>query len=81
MSVAPDDPKHIFHPLRPVALGGGGKHPAYGIDSDDLGPLLRFRRDPDDPVNHGFVEPSRPMSFDEYREAIQATAASWRRVT
>lgn len=81
MSVAPDDPRYIYYPLRPEALGGGGKHPAYGINSEDLGPLLRFRKDPKNPVRHGFVEPARPMNFDEYHAAIQATAASWRRVT
>ncbi|MDP8952728.1 MAG: hypothetical protein M3N18_10930, partial [Actinomycetota bacterium] len=64
MSVTPDRPDRINPPLRPRALGGGGKHPAYGINVENLGPTLQFRRDPENPVNHGFVEPAYPMPFE-----------------
>ena len=78
LSVAPDRPEHIFHPLKPESLGGGGRHPAWELDTGQLGPHLGFRRDPDDPVKHGFIEPAYPMTFQEYEAAIHATAASWR---
>lgn len=78
VSAAPDRPEYIFHPLKPESLGGGGKNPAYELDLADLGPALAFRRDPTDPVRHGFIEPAEPMTFEEYEAAIHATAASWR---
>ena len=81
MSVTPDRPDRIFLPLRPQALGGGGKHPAYGINVANLGPSLRFRRDPTNPVNHGFIEPAEPMPFEDYEAALHATAAHWGQVT
>jgi hypothetical protein len=81
MSVAPDRPERIFWPLKPEALGGGGKYPAYGIDVETLGPSLNFRRDPENPVNHGFIEPAYPMTFEEYESAIHATETFPRRGT
>ena len=74
MSVAPDSPKGI-------AEGRRRTHPTFRIDSEKLGPALRFRRDPRSPVVHGFIEPAFPMTFEAYREAIYATAASWEQVT
>ncbi len=81
MSVTPDRPDRIHLPLRPQALGGGGKHPAYGINVERLRPSLQFRRDPANPVNHGFIEPAEPMLFRDYEAALHATAAHWERVT
>jgi hypothetical protein len=80
MSVTPDDWRHMNRRRIPDELGGTGKHPVFYIETDDLGPLLRFRRDPGNPVRHGFVEPAQPMSFEAYQAAIHATAASWLRV-
>jgi hypothetical protein len=80
MSVTPDDWRHMRRDRIPEELGGDGKHPMFYIDTEELGPLLRFRRDPDNPVRHGFIEPAHPMSFEAYRAAIHATAALWRRV-
>lgn len=81
MSVTPDDIRKMPYRMKPEAFGGGSRLTAYEIDSEDLGPLLRFRRDPKSPITHGFVEPARPTTYDEYHEAIQETAASWRKVT
>jgi hypothetical protein len=81
MSVNPDDWRHVPKRRRPEELGGTGSHPVFAIDTDDLGPFLRFRRDPDNPVRHGFIEPAHDMSFEEYQAAIHATAALWGRVT
>jgi len=80
MSVTPDDWRRMPERRIPEELGGDGRHPMFYIDTDDLGPLLRFRRDPDNPVRHDFVEPAHPMSFEGYQAAIHATAALWRRV-
>ncbi len=81
MSVTPDDWRHLPSRRIPEELGGTGNHPMFALDTDDLGPTLLFRRDPENPVRHGFIEPSRPMSFEEYQAAIQARSAMWERVT
>jgi hypothetical protein len=80
MSVTPDDWRRMRRDRTPPELGGTGRHPMFTIDTDNLGPRLQFRRDPGNPVRHGFIEPTRTMSFDEYQAAIHATAASWWRV-
>ncbi len=81
MSVTPDDWRHLPARRIPEELGGDGRHPMFALDTDYLDPLLRFRRDPDKPVRHGFIEPAHPMSFEEYQVAIHATAALWEHVT
>jgi len=81
MSVTPDDWRRMPKRRIPKELGGTGSHPMFAIDTDDIGPLLRFRRDPDNPVRHGFIEPAHAMSFEKYQAAIHATAALWVRVT
>lgn len=42
-------------------------------------PDLVFRPDPDDAEKHGFVEPERETSVQEYEEAITATRPQWTR--
>lgn len=37
---------------------------------------LQLRIDPSNPA-HGFVEPDRPLSLEEYRVAIEATRPAW----
>jgi hypothetical protein len=81
MSVSPGSPTNLPLHRRPPAFGGTGKDPVFAIDADDLGAHgLHYRPDPENPVRHGFVEPSREMSLEEYQGAIRSTAASWRRV-
>jgi hypothetical protein len=40
---------------------------------------LRYAPDPKKPT-HGFIEPSRPMSIEEYQRLLAETAANWRKL-
>jgi hypothetical protein len=78
MSVAPDSPYNLQPHRLPVAMGGTGKDPLWWIGESDLGPSLSYRADPE-LAGHGFVEPSGPMSLEEYIAALESTAGSWSR--
>lgn len=80
MSVTPDDPRNLPLHFRPLALGGVGKLPVFGVDEGDLGLQLRYRSDPKRPHRHGFVEPASPMPLETYRTALRGTAPRWRLV-
>lgn len=80
MSVTPGDPSRLPLHFRPVAFGGIGKLPVFGIEGDDLGLLLRYRSDPRRPQRHGFVEPASSMPLEAYRAALRGTASKWRLV-
>src|SRR4051812_35516498 len=45
MSAAPDDPLWLARHRRPASLGGLGQDPVWYIETDDLGPDLRFHQD------------------------------------
>lgn len=79
MSVSPDDPLRLPAHRLPPSFGGTGKDPVWGIGEFALGEDLAYRPDPAD-ATHGFVEPARIMSFDEYQQALHATRESWRRL-
>lgn len=66
-------------PFRPRSHGGTGKYPAWALEENALGERLTWRPDPTNPRNHLFVEPSRPMHMDEYREALWETRDEWRK--
>jgi len=55
-----------------------GRLTVFTIRPRDLGPDLNFRRDPDNPEAHGFVEPIRPRTFDDYQRAVWNTRERWR---
>ena len=78
MSVAPNDAAILPTLRRTPVLGGKGKDPVWEIDTDDLGPDLQFRQDS---RTHGLIEPVRPMTLDEYEQALAATRAKWVRHT
>jgi hypothetical protein len=40
---------------------------------------LTLRLDPDDPGNHGFVEPDAKMKKEDYESALAATCDQWQR--
>jgi hypothetical protein len=80
MSVAPDDPLLLPIIRRPPGFGGTGRDPVWMIDEADLGADLVYRPDPNR-AGHGFVEPSRPMTLDEYQHALAATQPHWVMVT
>jgi hypothetical protein len=78
MSVAPNAPANLIPLRRPIVLGGRGKDPAWEIDTDDLGPDLRFTQDS---PTHGLIEPAHPMTLAEFEQALAATRAMWVRHT
>jgi hypothetical protein len=41
---------------------------------------LTYRPDPENPEGHGFLEPSRRMSFVEYQQAVYGTRVLWHRL-
>jgi hypothetical protein len=75
MSVAPDDPLHLLKHRRPASLGGTGRDPVWYIESADLGPDLSFR--PDRP-GHRLVEPQRPLTLQEFQDALAGTRSCWK---
>jgi len=75
MSVAPDDPMHLQGFRRPPSLGGTGPDPVWWIDSDDLGPELRFRQDS---TTHGLIQPCQTMTLLDYEEALAKTRSRWK---
>jgi len=79
MSVAIDTPQNLPEHRRPPEHAGWGPDPVWQIDEADLPATLTFRRDPDDPSRHGFVEPMGIMSLDEYQEALATSRGFWRR--
>jgi hypothetical protein len=77
MSVAPESPMNLPEHRRPAECGGTGADPVWKISKDGLGPDLQYRPDPTNPTGHGFVEPVRPLSFQQYQQALHSTANSW----
>ncbi len=74
MSAVPQDPNHLPRHRKPASLGGLGIDPVWKIDSNELGPNLRFRYDS---ATHGFVEPKYPMTLQEYQDALARTRDKW----
>lgn len=70
-----------LHPLRlPRELGVLGRDPVFELETDDLPETLAYRPNPADPEGHGFIEPTRRMTFKEYEGARHVTRPLWRRV-
>jgi hypothetical protein len=75
MSVAPDRPENL-HPLRrPPQLGGTGKDPVWCLDLANVPQGLQFRQDSS---AHGLIEPSLPMSFNEFQRWLEDSQPFWR---
>jgi hypothetical protein len=77
MSVAPDSAANLPSHRRPPEHGGTGKDPVWEIGTADLGEALVYHEDPVQPGVHGFVEPSRRMTLEEYERALAATREAW----
>lgn len=77
MSVVPPPVTNLARHRLPRELGGTGRDPVFELDTNELPEELVYRSDPANPERHGFVEPSRRMSFEEYRQAIHGTRALW----
>ena len=66
---------------RPPKHGGDDpSYEVYELDTDELPDELQHRNDPYGPTRHGFIEPAREMSLEEYQEALYSTRELWRRV-
>src|SRR5205809_3488882 len=77
LSVAPDRPENL-HPLRrPPAYGGTGKDPVWYVGVGSLVPELHFRQDS---PTHGLIEPIRPMSLDDFQDALARTRSAWKKL-
>lgn len=57
---------------------GGKNLRTFCISCSDLGPNLRYVPDPKNPLNHGFIEPSKQMALEAYQEALKTTQEFWR---
>lgn len=80
MSVVPPPVENMEPHRRPPEFDGTGKDPVFEIETDELPDELRHRPDPANPERHGFIEPARRMSFEEYLAAVRSTRALWRKV-
>ena len=78
MSVTPNDPKLLPPHRRPPELGGTGKDPVFCASCNSLPDGLQYRPDPANPSGHGFIEPSRPMAFDQYQKLIESWRGNWK---
>jgi len=62
---------------RPPEFGGTGKDPVWAIGIDTLGPDLVYVPDSS---THGTIQPKRPMSYNDYQNALASTQPFWRKV-
>ncbi len=76
MSVAPD-PYVLASHRRPPEFGGTGKDPVWSIDTDKLGPDLKYTQDSE---THGLIQPSDTMALEDYRAALANTQDDWTKV-
>ena len=77
MSVAPDTPSNLPRHRRPPEHGGTGKDPLWSIQERELGAHLRYVADAVPVPRHGVIEPSMPMTFTAYQQALAGTARYW----
>lgn len=80
MSVVPPPVTNLAPHRLPREFGGRSRDPVFELDTDELPEKLTYRPDPDNPEEHGFVEPAHRMSFEEYERAIHETRGLWRPV-
>jgi hypothetical protein len=80
MSVSPETVYNLPPSFRPVEFGGTnkGRH-AWTLREDDLGEDLTARPDAENPKTHSFIEPVRPMTLEQYKQALWETRDSWRK--
>ena len=80
ISVSPNSEENLPPYRRPPAFGGTGKDPLWELETENLPDELAYRPDPDDPDRHGFIEPSRVMTFNRYQGALRLSRNLWRPV-
>ena len=76
-SGAPDTPSNLPRHRRPPEHGGIGKDPLWSIQERNLGVHLRYVADTVLVPTHGVIEPTIPMPFAFYQQALAETAPSW----
>lgn len=76
MSVSPSPDALPTH-RKPLEFGGTGKDPIWTINTNDLGADLTYV--PDSP-GHGTIQPTKPMSFEDYQKALADTNINWEKV-
>jgi hypothetical protein len=74
LSIAPGDPLFLQRHRRPPSLGGTGQDPVWWVEESDLGPDLIFRQDR---ATHGLIEPIRPVTLQEFQDALAALRSRW----
>ena len=79
MSVAPDTPSNLPRHRRPPEHGGTGKDPLWSIQGRNLGVRSRYVADVVPVPTHGIIEPTIPMPFTAYQQALAETAPYWAR--
>ncbi|MGH7139418.1 MAG: hypothetical protein ACREHD_27045 [Pirellulales bacterium] len=79
LSVSPHHPTNLPYFRCPRQWGGTGKDPVWAIDSSLLGADMIYRPDPNSRT-HGFIEPSKPMTLDDFQKALAATQSFWQRL-
>jgi hypothetical protein len=62
-------------PQASFSLGGTGRDPVWYIEMVDLGPDLNFRQDR---PTHGLIESKRPLSLQEFQNALAGTCPNWK---
>lgn len=77
MSVSPPPPENLQKHRRPPEYGGTGRDPIWEMETDELPDGLIYRPDPARPDEHGFVEPDRVMSLEDYRRLLHGTREFW----
>ncbi|WP_295699339.1 hypothetical protein [Lapillicoccus sp.] len=64
---------------KPIDFGGTDKKiDMFIIDEQDLPSRITYR--PGGADGHGYLEPSRPMTFEEYQRLVQSTRGAWIKV-
>ena len=77
MSVVPS-PEDLVDIRRPPAYGGRGKDPLWSINTNTLGPKLKYVPDIPEGATHGTIQPAYPMTYNEYQNALGDTQPFWR---
>lgn len=77
MSVSPPPPQNLQKHRRPPEYSGTGRDPIWEMETDELPDGLIYRPDPGRPDEHGFVEPDRVMSLEDYRRLLHGTREFW----
>jgi RHS repeat-associated protein len=77
MSVVPS-PEDLVDIRRPPAYGGRGKDPLWSINTNTLGPKLKYVPDIPEGATHGTIQPAYPRTYNEYQNALGDTQPFWR---